>query len=125
MSKQPIPIRKNSVVNLQIFQNLYNSKRRAGQDGLLALRARFGIEEADVLIHVEDVSVTEALDIFTYVDDLLEVLILAVVEDRVVDDDSVNVRVVVGRENGLFDVIARRGTEGIAESTVFEDSIST
>jgi len=43
--------------------------------------------------------VAEAFDIFVHVDDLLQVLVLAVVEDGVVDDDAVDFRVSVGSED--------------------------
>lgn len=62
---------------------------------------------------------TETLYIFTYVNNLLEVLVLTVVEDGVVYDNPVDVGVGVGGEDGLFDIIARGGTEGIAEAAVF------
>ena len=43
------------------------------EDGFLG----FGVvEEADVLVHVEDVFVRQAFDIFGYVENLLEILIL-------------------------------------------------
>jgi hypothetical protein len=40
--------------------------------------------------------VAEALDILVHVDDLLQVLVLAVVEDGVVDDDAIDGVVFVG-----------------------------
>lgn len=56
-----------------------------------------GVEEPDVLVHVEDVAVAEALDILLDIHDLLQVLVLPVVEDRVVDNDAVDFRIGVGR----------------------------
>lgn len=65
-----------------------------GQDALLELGLR--VQEADVLVHVEDVAVAEAFDVFVHIDDLLQVLVLAVVEDGVVDYYAVDVGVGVG-----------------------------
>lgn len=36
---------------------------------------------------------TEPLDVFAYVCDLLQILVLSVIEDRVVDDDSIDITV--------------------------------
>lgn len=93
MPEQSVPVRQNGVVNPQILQNLDDRQGRARQDTLLQPRL---VEEADVLIHVEDVPVTEALDILADVRDLLQILVLAVVEDGVVHDDAVDGVVVVG-----------------------------
>ncbi len=48
---------------------------------------------------------TEAFDILTNVGDLLQVLILTVVEDRIVDDYAVNGIVDVGSKDVLFKVL--------------------
>ena len=60
----------------------------------------------------------ETFYILCYVDNLLQVLVLAVVEDRVVYDDAVDVRVGIGGQDGLFDIIPRHFAESVAESTV-------
>jgi hypothetical protein len=62
--------------------------------------------------------VTEALDVFRYVNDLLQVLILPRVEDWVVDYDSVDGRVGVGGDYGVFDIIFGYFAEGVVVSTV-------
>ena len=116
MPKQPIPIRQDRVVDVQVLEDLDVRQRRARQDALLALR--LAVQESDVLVHVEDVAVAEPFDVFVHVDDLLQVLVLAVVEDRVVDDYAVDIWVGVGSENGFFDGVAGDVAEGVAEATV-------
>lgn len=115
MSEQPVPIRQDRVVDVQVFEDLDVGEGRAGEDALLSLS--LGVEEPDVLVHVEDVAVTEALDVLLNVDDLLQVLVLSVVEDRVVDDDAVDLGVGVGGKDRFFDLVARRFAEAIAEAT--------
>jgi hypothetical protein len=115
-AEETVSIRQYRVVDVEVFEDLDNGEGRAGQDTLLALR--LGVQEPDVLVHVEDVAMAQALDILGYVDNLLEVLVLAVVEDGVVYDDTVNVRVDVGGEDGFFEVIAVDFTERVTESTV-------
>jgi hypothetical protein len=115
VAKQTISGGQDSVVDIEVLEDLDDGQRGAGQDALLALGLR--VQEADVLVHVEDVAVAETLDIFGDVDDLLQVLVLAVVEDRVVDDDAVDVVVGVGGQDGSFDVIAGDFAEGIRETT--------
>ena len=116
MPKQPIPIRQDRVVDIQVLEDLDVRQRRARQDALLALR--LAVQESDVLVHVEDVAVAEPFDVFVHVHDLLQVLVLAVVEDRVVDDYAVDIWVGVGSENGFFDGVAGDVAEGVAEATV-------
>lgn len=70
------------------------------------------------MVHVENVAVAEAFDVLVHVDDLLQVLVLAVVEDGVVDDDAVDFGVGVSGEDGFFNVVARDVAEGVAESAV-------
>ena len=60
----------------------------------------------------------ETLDILADIDNLLQVLVVTVVEDRVVDDDAVDVRIGVGGKDGLFDIVAGDLTEGVLEATV-------
>lgn len=60
----------------------------------------------------------KTFDIFRYVDDLLEVLVLTVVEDRIVNDDAVDGWVGVGGDDGFFDVVAGDMTEGVEEPTL-------
>lgn len=56
--------------------------------GRIDLGTWLGVKESDVLVHVKDVAVTEALYIFGGVHDLLDVLVLSVVENGVVDYDA-------------------------------------
>ena len=87
-----------------MLQHLHHREGCAGQDGFLLVEGR--IEEADVLVHVEDVLVGEALDVFVQCDQLLDVLVLAggAREYGVVDYDAVDGWVGVGAEDGVFDV---------------------
>lgn len=116
MTEQSVSVGQDGVVDVQILEDLNVGQRCAGQDALLALG--FRVKEADVLVHVEDVAVAETLDIFGDIDYLLQVLVLAVVEDGVVDNDAVNVGVGVGIDNLFLDVVAADFAEGILESTV-------
>lgn len=95
VTEQTVARRQDGVVDIEVFEDLDDGQRGTGQDRLLALG--LGVQEADVLVHVEDVAVAKTLDIFVDVNNLLEVLVLAVVEDRVVDDDAIDVVVGVGR----------------------------
>jgi hypothetical protein len=72
------------------------------------------------LVHVEDVAVAQTLHILGYIDDLLQVLVLAVVEDWVVYDDAVDVRVGVGGEDGFFDVVFGDVAARVAVATDIE-----
>lgn len=120
VTEQTVTIGENGVVDVEILEDLDVGQRGARQDALLALG--FGVQEADVLVHVEDVTVAETLDILTDIDNLLQVLVLTVVEDGVVDDNAVDVRVGVGRDDGLFDVVAGDFTKGILEAAVYSDT---
>lgn len=88
MPKQAIPIRQDRIVDIQVLEDLDIGQRRARQDTLLTIGA--AVQEPDVLVHVEDVAVRQALDVLVHVHDLLQVLVLPVVEDRVVDDYPVH-----------------------------------
>lgn len=57
--------------------------------------------------------------------DLLQILVLPVVEDRVVYDDAVDVGIGIGSQDGLFDVVARDFTKSITESAVGKTSTLT
>lgn len=48
----------------------------------------------------------ETFYILGYVDNLLQVLVVSVVENRVVYDDAVNIRVDVCSQDGFFDIVA-------------------
>lgn len=60
----------------------------------------------------------ETFDVLGDVDDLLEVLVLPGVEDRVVDNYPIDVRVGVRGDYGVFDIVLVDLAEGVAESTV-------
>lgn len=114
MTKQPVAVGQNGVVDVEVLENLDNGQRCAGQDALLALG--FRVQEADVLVHVEDVAVAQTLDVFGNIHNLLQVLVMSIVENGVVDDDTVDVVVAVRGQDGFFDVVARDFAEGILES---------
>ena len=99
---------------MQILQYLDHSERRARQHTLLHLVV---VEKADVLIHVEDVLMRQTFDIFLDVHNLLQVLILAVVEDRVVHNDAVYSVVVVRSDNRFFNVVFAYCSKTVFEST--------
>lgn len=54
MSEQSIPVRQYRIVDVQVLQDLNDRERSAREDRLHELR---GVEEPDVLVHVEDVFV--------------------------------------------------------------------
>ncbi len=114
MSEQSVPVRQDGVVNPQIFQNLDNRQRRAGQNTFLQPGL---VEEPNVLVHVEDIPVTEPLDILADVRDLLQILILTVVEDWVIHYDAINGVVLIGSENMLFKIFAVDFTQLEIEAT--------
>jgi len=60
---------------------------------------------------------TEPFDVFAYVHDLLQVLILPVSEDWVVDDDTVDFVVMVGREERVFNLLLVNLAEIKVEAT--------
>lgn len=115
VTMQAVAIGQDGVVDVEVLEDLDVGQRSAGQDALLALG--FRVQEADVLVHIENVAVTETLNILADIDDLLQVLVLPVVEDRVVDNNAVDVRVVVGGDDGLFDVVAGDFAEGVFEAS--------
>lgn len=115
VAMQAVAIGQDGVVDVEVLEDLDVGQWGAGQDALLALG--FWVQEADVLVHIENVAVTETLDILANIDDLLQVLVLPVVEDRVVDDNSVDVRVIVGGDDSIFDVVAVDFAEGVFEAS--------
>lgn len=95
-----------------------------------------GVEEADVLVHVEEVLVGEAFDVFVHGCDLLEVLVLwvvlvplrgrgegvgemylAVTKDGEVDDDAVDSVIGVCSENVFFEFVFGHFAELELEAT--------
>ena len=77
----------------------------------------FRVQEADILVHIEDVAVAQTLDIFGNIHNLLQVLVVAIVENGVIDDNTIHVVVAVRGQDGFFDVVAGDIAEGIREST--------
>lgn len=116
VSEEAITVRQYRVVDVEVFEDLNDSERGAGEDALLSLG--LGIKETNVLVHVENVTVAQTLYILIYVDNLLQVLVLAVVENGVVYDDAVDIGIGIGSEDSLLEIIAGNFTEGVAEATV-------
>ena len=98
----------------KVLEDLDDGKRRAGQYGFLGV---LRVEEADVLVHVEDVLMGETFNVFVDGDDLLQVLVLSVAEDGVVDYYAVNDRIVIGVDDGLFDCVFFALSECVLETT--------
>lgn len=70
---EAVSVGENSVVNSDIFHDLDQTQGCAGENALLGL---CGVQETDVVVHVVDVLVVQALDILAHVNNLLKVLIL-------------------------------------------------
>ena len=64
----------------------------------------------------------EALDVFTDVGDLLQVLVLAVVEDGVVDDNAVDGVIGVGSQDGAFELFPVEFAQRKLASTAYDVS---
>lgn len=87
-SEQPLSIIQESVVDLQVFEDLDAGQRSARQNRLLLVVRR--VEEADVLIHVVDEVRAQTLDILVHGDNASQRDIARRVEDGVVDEDAVD-----------------------------------
>lgn len=116
VAEQSVAVGQDRVVDVQEFEDLDHGEWGTRQDRLLQLGV---VEEADVLVHVEDVLVRQALDVLGEGDAFLEVLILAVVVDRVVDDYTVDVGVVIGRKDAFFHLVLFDFGERVVEATGF------
>ncbi len=108
-AKEAVTVWEDTVVDAEIFEDFDHCEGRTGEDGFLGIV--WGVEEADVLVHVEDVAVGESFDVFVEGDELLDVLVLAGGEDGVVDDYAVDGVVGVGRYYGVFEVFFGDFTE--------------
>lgn len=58
----------------------------------------------------------EAFHVFGDIDNLLQVLILSIVEDRIINDDTINGCIVVTSQNCLLNVVLSDGSESILEA---------
>jgi hypothetical protein len=112
---EPVSVGQNSVVYSQVLEDLDDGERSAGEDALLRVPV---VEEADVLVHVEDVLMRQTLYILVDGDNLLKVLVLAIAKDRIVDYDTIYRRVVVGIDEGVFEKFTVDFTELECEATV-------
>ena len=77
-------------VDVQVFEDFYQGEGCAGEDGLEGVGG--WVEVADVLVHVAEVEVGEAFDVFGWRDEVCEVAVLAGGVDWVVDLDAVGGR---------------------------------
>lgn len=104
LAEEAVAVGEDGVVDLEVLEGLDDGERRAGEDRLLEVGGR--VEEADVVVHVEEVGVAETLDVLGESDGLLDVLVLAVVADPdgVVDENAVDAVVVVGGDDALLEV---------------------
>lgn len=114
-SVQSVAVRENRVVDTEVLKDLDDGERCAGQDALLGTG---GVEEANVLVHVEDVLVGQALDVLIGGDNLLQVLVLPVAEDGVVDHNAIDFGIVVGVDQSVFELLAVNFTQLVGEATV-------
>jgi hypothetical protein len=121
MAEESISIWQYGVVNTKVLQYLDHSQRCARNNALLCVRV---VEKPDVLIHVEDISVTQTLNIFGNIDYLLQILILSIVEYRVVDNYSISGLISVGRNQRLLNLVFVDLAECISEATVRGRKIS-
>lgn len=97
---QPVAVVQKGVVDLKVLQDLEYCKWSAGKETLLFL---LFVEETDILVHVEEISMREPLHILFDGHNLLEILILTIAaEDGVIHDDTVNLGIFVGVEYMLF-----------------------
>ena len=76
------------------------------------------VQKPDILVHIEDVLMRQTFDILRDVHDLLEVLVLSVVEDRIVHNDAVNTVIMVCCNDGLLHVVFANYLHGVLEATV-------
>ncbi len=90
---------KKCRTNFHPLLYLDHSQRRTGNDRLQVLPP---VNVPNVVVHVEAEEVTQAFHIFKRVDAVLNVLVVAAAEDRVVDEDAVNGVVVVRRYDRLL-----------------------
>jgi hypothetical protein len=103
---EAVSVGEDGVVDAEVLEDLYGCEGGAGKDGLQRLS---GVEEADVLVEVEDVAVGETFDVFVESDKLLDVAILGGAEDGVVDEDAVDGGVGVGGLDGVFEFVLGDG----------------
>ena len=112
---KPVAVREDGVVNPQIFQDLDHGQRCTRQDALL----RAGrVKEANILVHVENVTMRQPLNILVNRDNLLEILVLAVAEDGVVNDYAVNSRVIVCFDEAVLKKFAIDFAQVKSEATI-------
>lgn len=98
---------------MKILEDFDYSEWCTGEDRLSLL---LFIEEAYVLVHVENVLVCKTFDILGKGDTFLKILVLPVVVDRVVYNDAVDIVVRIGGYDGLFDLILSNSRQGILEA---------
>ena len=103
LAEEAVAVGEDGVVDLEVLEGLDDGQGGAGEDGFLLVGG--GVEEADVVVHVEEVGVAEAFDVLGEGDGLLDVAVLLVVAgpDGVVDYDAVYGVVLVGGDDGFFE----------------------
>lgn len=118
LSIQPVALREDGVVDVQVLEDLEDGKRRAGQDRLLQIGRR--VEVAHVVVHVGQVPEAEALDVLLQRDRLLDVVVLGDVLGPywVVDEDPVYLAVFVGQADLLLQGLFIDSSQVEGEATV-------
>lgn len=101
---QALAVIQNIVVDLEVLQNLYNGKRRARQDGLDSIT--WGVQKADVLIHIADELRRQAFDVLIQTDCPLKRPVTHGIKDWVIDDDAIDIVVLIGVAKLIFQSFA-------------------
>lgn len=64
------------------------------------------VKKPVILVQIENITVTEALDVLADIYNLLKVLVLTIVEDRIVDDNAVNAIIMIRSQYMTFEFFA-------------------
>lgn len=104
-AKETVTAWEDGVVHVQIFQNFDEGEWGTREDRLLRV-VQVGLNVTLVVIHSEEVGVTQALNVFLLTWQLLNVCVTAGLmrENRVIDNNSVNIVVLVGSEDSGFEL---------------------
>jgi hypothetical protein len=118
LAKETVASGQDGVVDLQVLKNLDACQWGARQDGLFAVLG--GIQESDIVVHVVQVLVAHALDVFCQVDGFLDILIMCWVlgEDGIVHNDTIDILLLVCLHNGLFKDVLFHITQVKLEATM-------
>lgn len=104
LAEQPFAVVEEVVVDLQVLQDLHNSEWGAWQNRFPGVVGR--VQEADVLVHVANELGRQAFNVFVHADSPLEGLIPPGVEDRIVDNHTIDFRICVCLTDLVLQVLA-------------------